>query len=60
MIVIHTPTTGTHKFPGEHEVTNTGGTLKLTRAGKPVAAFREWSFWKEAPETPEKEPVRIG
>ncbi len=29
MIVIHTPTTGTHEFPGEHEVTNNGGTLKL-------------------------------
>ena len=57
MIIIHTPTTGTHEFPGEHEVTNNGGTLKLTRAGKPVAVFREWSFWKEAPE---KKPVRIG
>lgn len=49
MIVIHTPT-GTHEFPGEHEVTNNGGTLKLTRSGKTIGAFRDWSYWKETPE----------
>ena len=55
MIVIHTPT-GTHEFPGEHEVTNNGGTLKLTRAGKTIGVFRFWSHWKE---TPERKKVTI-
>lgn len=55
MIVIHTPT-GTHEFPGEHEVTNNGGTLKLTARGKTVGVFREWSYWKEIADRPAGRP----
>lgn len=49
MIVIHCPT-GTHEFPGEHEVTNSGGTLKLMKKEKTIAVFRDWSYWKEVPD----------
>ena len=45
MITIMTDTE-THKFDAKpEEVTNTGGSLKITRDGQTVAYFRKWNNW---------------
>ncbi len=48
-ITIITPD-GTHQFDAKpEEVTNTGGSLKVTRKGQVIANFRRWTSWFETP-----------